>query len=238
VCDKVVVDFTELPKTDIERMLAGSAGKAMCGRFTRQQLSDVYEAPVRQVSILRRMSIRLAAGMVVFPLLQQPVWAQKVKPTQQRHSTTRKPVAVKPITIHGHVQDRPSGARLPWLAITLGERIMAVTDMHGNFSFELDDTFRNRTILLQIKSSDQASDYDGWFQEVSMFIGEKQRTFNAVIYHDPFLIYDQIAVVRQYRKALVDVDNPGGFRVIYTKVSFGKQLWYRVKYLFRKKHHE
>jgi hypothetical protein len=201
VCDKVVVDFSSMDKATIGRVLAARAGEAVCGNFRVSQLDETYEVPELQYSIIGRLQRSVAAALVVVPLLQIPAWAQQVAP-QQTAIESRYTWPVRRIVVKGRIEWY-TGREMPGISVFVNDRHMAISDSEGRFQLEVADPFCNDAVTLTVGDTSVATDHDSY--EVSYI---KKVTSDTLNFYEVVIVRKPV-LIKVFRKALVDVDNPG-----------------------------
>lgn len=151
-CNKVVHDLTNLSEAALQNWASEQNGP-VCGRLKADQLSNSTEIGFAPKS---KWLHKMVAGFLAAASLSSilPVNAQSTfrKPG---FKTERAPTPLKPVfqvddslkfRIHGFISDSISEKPLPGTHILIDHKVMAVTDVDGQYSFVLPKEYQKAIV--------------------------------------------------------------------------------------------
>ncbi len=240
-CQKTVLDLTQLSDAQLyKRIMKAQEHGAICGRITNAQLMRTIAAQQPALSSTVSFYSRVAAAFMLFQGFLASTIAQTItKPirTENRTSRTHRQPTPKSLVLQGSVVHLATQEPLAGIMVSVaGTPITTITSATGSFILHLPQSLQGQEITLQASHtalSDTAPEGTA-FTSPSIFVSPSMLIQPILIeqYTIPTEVHKP-AIVKAYKRPLVNDVVAGGFRVEYVTPT----LFQRIKWWFTRKKH-
>lgn len=151
-CEKEVVDFTQLTRTQIANKV--QSGGKLCGRYRKDQLETTYFIPQEKPAFKH---LGIAAAFTSLLALCEPVQAQQSEPslayyqTDARVDEDNKESVQDSIAIRGHVTDELEKPLHKARVTMAGTKITTLTDKDGNYCITIPKEPNTEKVVLHFE---------------------------------------------------------------------------------------
>jgi hypothetical protein len=202
-CQKDVIDFSKMNKTEIKNYFIQQVGKSTCGRFEARQLTEFNRPEIGTRKLNSKPWWIAAAALFVFA---KPGLSQGTPALDKKTKTeiNKSPVAMEAprkdkidpgdlinkdslVAISGQILNE-NGDTLPFVTIKIKDtKIGCVTDFYGKFKLIVPLEFQD-SLILQIS-------YVGYMQiEKSLVLNYKSKDIGAIKFKELQLYIDGVVM--------------------------------------------